>query len=64
MTYRVILSTYAASRATDIQQFRDQDGFVAVGSTSSRPVYSDHFPDDFKAEFDAQTAREFDTTIR
>ena len=35
MTYLVILSTYAASRATDIPQIRDQDGFVAVGSTSS-----------------------------
>lgn len=35
MTYLVILSTYAASRSTDIQQFRDQDGFVAVGSTAS-----------------------------
>lgn len=37
MTYLVILSTYAASRATDIQQIRDQDGFVAVDSFSSRP---------------------------
>lgn len=39
MTYLVILTTYAASRATDIQQIRDQDGFVAVGSTSSRPEH-------------------------
>lgn len=39
MTYLVILTTYAASRATEIQQIRDQDGFVAVGSTSSRPEH-------------------------
>lgn len=39
MTYLVILTTYAASRATDIPQIRDQDGFVAVGSTSSRPEH-------------------------
>lgn len=30
----------------------------------SSPIYSDHFPDDFKSEFDEQTAREFNTTIR
>lgn len=39
MTYLVILTTYAASRATDIQQIRDQDGFVAVDSFSSRPEH-------------------------
>lgn len=39
MTYLVSLTTYAASRATEIQQIRDQDGFVAVGSTGSRPEF-------------------------
>ena len=37
MTYLVRLTTYAASRAKDGLPIRDQDGFVAVSSTGSRP---------------------------
>lgn len=37
MTYLVRLTTYAASRAKDGLPIRDQDGFVAISSTGSRP---------------------------